>query len=415
MNTPSDSELIALYHEGKLDGESMNRLERRALDDPFLADALEGFSQVKKPHIQVRKDLRERLEKRLHKGKRRSIVGQTSSWAAAAAIVLTVGAAWFFFHEERLKNEVTAVKAPALPDAAPHAQTLPDSILADAEQLGAAVAVKKTQVKKAPPLAAAPVMARKQEPAASRKQQPSSLPDSIRLGEVAVVGYATRQKSDITGSVATIRVDSQRARPMEQALQGRASGVRVGKFEGKPAQILHGQVIAANDKTPLPGVSVQILGTGKSTVTDADGHFSIAAQKDDRLGVTYIGYESKEVKPLKSDSLMIAMNPDHGSLNEVVITGYGKPANRNAEPVGGWPGYREYLEEKAISPDGRKGSVVLEFSVGADQIINDVVVVRAYNEKAAALAEDILKNGPAWRPGTGNRGNERVRITIRFR
>lgn len=57
------------------------------------------------------------------------------------------------------------------------------------------------------------------------------------LSNVVVIGYGTRRKSDLTGSVTSVRADELKAVPattLDQALQGRASGVQVTQISGKP-------------------------------------------------------------------------------------------------------------------------------------------------------------------------------------
>jgi len=69
-------------------------------------------------------------------------------------------------------------------------------------------------------------------------------PDTKNLDEVIVVGYGTRKKSDITGSVSSVTAKELTAYPLlnaEQALQGRAAGVSVqsnnGGEPGSPVKI----------------------------------------------------------------------------------------------------------------------------------------------------------------------------------
>ncbi|MEI9808705.1 MAG: hypothetical protein WDO16_13070 [Bacteroidota bacterium] len=54
---------IEKYHKGQLSPKEMHSLEKAALDDPFLADALEGYAT---PGINVAADIAE-LKKRLSK------------------------------------------------------------------------------------------------------------------------------------------------------------------------------------------------------------------------------------------------------------------------------------------------------------------------------------------------------------
>ncbi len=57
------------------------------------------------------------------------------------------------------------------------------------------------------------------------------------LDEVVVVGYGTQRKSDLTGSVASVKAEDITAVPVsrvDQALQGRAAGVQVTQTSGAP-------------------------------------------------------------------------------------------------------------------------------------------------------------------------------------
>lgn len=61
--------------------------------------------------------------------------------------------------------------------------------------------------------------------------------DTAALGEVVVVGYGQVRKSDLTGSVTNVAVDEIKkvaVTSLDQALQGRASGVQVTQNSGSP-------------------------------------------------------------------------------------------------------------------------------------------------------------------------------------
>jgi len=62
-------------------------------------------------------------------------------------------------------------------------------------------------------------------------------PDVQALDEVVVVGYGTQKKSDLTGSISTIKsedISKQAETRLENALQGRAAGVNVARGQGSP-------------------------------------------------------------------------------------------------------------------------------------------------------------------------------------
>jgi len=61
--------------------------------------------------------------------------------------------------------------------------------------------------------------------------------DKNELSQIMVIGYGTARKSDLTGSVISVRSDELKATPatsLDQALQGRAAGVQVTQISGKP-------------------------------------------------------------------------------------------------------------------------------------------------------------------------------------
>lgn len=71
---------------------------------------------------------------------------------------------------------------------------------------------------------------------------------------------------------------------------------------------------------PIIGASVVQKGTSNGTVTDLDGHFSFKASQNSPLVISYLGYDSQEVKA--GSNLMIELKENSKELNEVVVTGY---------------------------------------------------------------------------------------------
>lgn len=88
---------------------------------------------------------------------------------------------------------------------------------------------------------------------------------------------------------------------------------------------IKGIVTAANDKSPLPGVTVMIKGTSTATVTDATGIFRLKVPAGKvTLDVAYIGYESTTAQVNPKDSIIkISLRPSNSMLDEVVVVAYG--------------------------------------------------------------------------------------------
>ncbi len=80
-----------------------------------------------------------------------------------------------------------------------------------------------------------------------------------------------------------------------------------------------GTVISEDNKTPLAGVTVRVKGTRKVVQTDANGKFSIKVNPGETLQITYVGYETTEVKP-GSESVGVSLKVADNTMGEVVVT-----------------------------------------------------------------------------------------------
>jgi TonB-linked SusC/RagA family outer membrane protein len=73
----------------------------------------------------------------------------------------------------------------------------------------------------------------------------------------------------------------------------------------------------------LPGVSIQIKGTSKGTITDEKGNFSINANPGDVLVISMVGYESKQVTVGNDKNITVSLAPQDSQLGAVVVTALG--------------------------------------------------------------------------------------------
>lgn len=98
------------------------------------------------------------------------------------------------------------------------------------------------------------------------------------------------------------------------------------------AQNVRGWVRDAATGEPLIGVTILSLNSKSMTVTDADGNYSIAVSRDDRLRFTYVGYNEQEIGVAGRNTIDVAMRATRNDLNEVVVIGYG--TQRKADLTG---------------------------------------------------------------------------------
>lgn len=84
-----------------------------------------------------------------------------------------------------------------------------------------------------------------------------------------------------------------------------------------------GTVVDAADE-PLPGVSVQVVGSNQGTMTDYDGNYQIAGVKGDAtLRFSFVGTKTVEEKINNRTSINVKLLDDNQNLDEVVVIGYG--------------------------------------------------------------------------------------------
>ncbi|WP_299465058.1 TonB-dependent receptor [Mucilaginibacter sp.] len=75
---------------------------------------------------------------------------------------------------------------------------------------------------------------------------------------------------------------------------------------------------------PLPGVSILVKGTKRGTVTGTDGKYTVSGLNTDAVLVfSFLGYATKEIPVAGQTSINVNLSPQAGTLNDVVVVGYG--------------------------------------------------------------------------------------------
>lgn len=511
VNKP-DISLIEKYLNGELDARAMHELERQALDDPFLADALEGYAQKQGSSVAHLQELNRRLQQRIQPESKRLGLLTKLSMAATVLIFVSIGSWYWLFNQPSASVEDTptadkteVVKTPPVTTIKPNPQIVQPELKPAAPRLVATKPRLKNKRVKANLLAdvradsSNAALARLVElkfdsvnntspdranlVAANNKVKQKAKENLGRqLDEVVVVGYGTQHKQSITGSVATVEPQS-----IQSALVGRVAGIAVSpagrknkpgssksiqirgissinkdrqplfivdgkvvdKINGinpdniasvnvlkdssaaaiygsratngviiiktKTIGTVKGQVISADDQSPLPGVTVKIKGTNKAVQTNADGKFTIDADKNAELVFAYIGYNTREKKVKGTDSLKISLTANSGALSEVVVarTEHETEKDLNAHPINGWKDFNNYLKEEAQSPDGKTGVVRVSFTVNSNNTISDIKIIKSLSAGADAKAVELIKDYQGWAANADGTA-EKVKIRIRF-
>ncbi|TPE43468.1 SusC/RagA family TonB-linked outer membrane protein [Pontibacter mangrovi] len=117
-------------------------------------------------------------------------------------------------------------------------------------------------------------------------------PDAKALEEVVVVGYGTQKKSVVTGAISSVKasdLENQQITRVEQALQGRTSGVAVGANSGAPgaaSTVRVRGITTLNSNDPLYVVDGVIVQGGIDFLNQSDIE-SIEVLKDAASAAIY--------------------------------------------------------------------------------------------------------------------------------
>ena len=78
---------------------------------------------------------------------------------------------------------------------------------------------------------------------------------------------------------------------------------------------------------PVIGASVVEKGTTNGNITNVDGKFTLTVKTGAILQISYVGYQTQEIKATKM--MKIVLKEDSELLSEVVVVGYGAQKREN--------------------------------------------------------------------------------------
>ena len=124
-----------------------------------------------------------------------------------------------------------------------------------------------------------------------------------------------------------LRIFSSSANPIGEELGGKYAHESFDDFTAISYQkkIIKGRVISAEDKLGIPGVNVIVKGTSIGTITDMEGNYELSVPESAKtITFSFIGYKTVEKKIGESSEINVTMQIDQGTLDEVVVIGYGQ-------------------------------------------------------------------------------------------
>lgn len=357
------------YIQGKRHGKEANELERKAMNDAFLQDALDGFDAVQGEHLPVI----EELEKRISTPKTQRNITPVWRWAVAVIAFLLIGTSLFEIFNLVNKNqpqtaviikpqknniEVKKTDSTAIANNIKlqttsehnikkyHFPTIGGKNMKTDQSANESVNgyVAKNMLEEGSNEKSLDRFGSLNKPTSSPSFAPVNMNDNTPLKQ-KIAGlevnspnqYAwlrdsikTNWESTLQGQIAGLSIHDSNSYGRENNTDDNMLVRGVSSIKSlPPIKQAKGRLLDENGE-PLAGASVVLKGTKRGVLTNFDGEFTLPLvdfTHDSLLVATYIGYNKQEI-PIKANVGDVKLLADNKALNEVVVVGYGV-AKRN--------------------------------------------------------------------------------------
>ena len=154
-------------------------------------------------------------------------------------------------------------------------------------------------------------------------------------------------------------------------------------------------------KEPIPGANVILFGYNTGTITDFDGYFTLkVADEQGELQVSFIGFDTQNVKYIKGQELKIVMIETVTSIDEVQVVAYGETTRR--EMTGSVASVKGEDLKNIPSTNianllqGRVAGMDVTNISGSPGAGGTSITIRGYNSISAGLDEVSRFSNPLW-------------------
>ncbi len=445
---------FASYHAGTMPAHDMHALEKAALEDPFLADALEGYVHANTAVADV-ESLKGKLATKEKNETKVFALSSNKIWMRAAASIAIVLGLGFLFYTVNKKDDITTPlakneikqeikidtaaseksntdvtnNAPQVPTASgtittvkPNTITFTD-VHSNFDSTTSSLATNEFSV----------------TPGTYIQQTPAA-PVTAKVEEAA-------EQADWEKSVQK-NADDKKSKEVfkELNLNNRAqnNGLSYYNYSG---------VVQNPAGGPMQNATIKLKNTNIATQTDNKGRFNFKATDSvASVSIAAVGYDRKDALLNSNASQILRLDNKNSNLDEVVVTSMGTKSRRSSEGystttisekalagkvagVNVTPQYNDKyatlkkvkgiqidsskynLEAKSfysfvkqnIKPEfdeygnEYKGNVVLSFTVNKKGDTRKIKVEKSLNEKCDAQAIQLLETGPSWYFPAGER------------
>lgn len=428
---------IRKYLSGKMTPAEMHALERKALHDPFLAEALEGAASI--PHADFDQDI-DAIHKGLHGRTNRRGGAVKTNWAlriAAGLLLLAAAASIIVLLTDRSvrSDERLALNKEAEETASPSQTPLADSVTPPMRSGSREQPGTEAVTKDVPP---SPTHEAQQEVIAAHDAASPYV--GMELQEITIEPAETETEekpavvaadvpAPVNGQAETAAVGADKKTAGSPAAPPTALRNKLSMARENSVNMVIGQVIDAEDGEPIPGVNVFVKETNIGTVTDIEGNYELTLpDPNSQLIFSFTGFANQEVSAEGKSVIDVQMDSDVAELSEVVVQDYYEDKILEgvtwdlAKPAGGHKAYYKYLEQNLVYPPQAlaskiEGKVTVRFAVEPTGQLSNFRVVKSLGYGCDEEVIRLIREGPTWSPT--KRNNEpvmgRVKVKMKFR
>ncbi len=429
---------IERYHNGSMSPAERHAMEKKALNDPFLSDAMEGASTISSKEFSA--DLQE-LSKKIRTQSPRVWF---TPLRIAASIVFMIAAGATFYFLNPLPTAQLALLHAAQPLNTADSMVVPLSaptLLTMAKPLEPSIDKKESVA---------------QSVTSQANADKNSLPNNVNSGggvtaeiqgsqaqsQPASLSTQEEEKSKIASSETSddnLKVDE--LAPAASGASGsnkkenrtlRAAKMTTAQKPNEKFLTITGKVSSVEDGSALPGVDVILKGADAGTITDAQGQYQVSTQvANPQFVFSLIG--KKTIEATAQQLMMdVQLSEDVSNLSDVVVKRKESEGNgldalghenivKMALPVGGLSAYHKYLADNLRYPpevlaNKIKGKVTIQFTVTPKGSLTAFIVLTGLGHACEDEVMRLVQEGPLWIPSTENNipFESEVKVMMRF-
>ncbi len=433
------AEDIHRYFSGSMSAAEMYAMDKAALNDPLLAEAMEGYHSLpsfakEASYADIQKQLDE-LKNKLP-GKVVSINKRNNSWWKVAAAVLLIGGSVFaFLKNNSSKNKENAVVAKndslikfhiASDSAAVAINNSSSEKVVTSDSLNAnAIASPSKGNKKAVTYIGSTTLASSSNVTTYQLADSTNM-DLAKAENNGLINSSSVFKKEVTKSVANIG-NSEYYTTIDDDEKAKKSVGKLKRASQQPAAANFTGRIVDDNNNAVPYAKLMI-NNKKQAKTDINGYFNMALPDTSiRLDVAAYNYYPQTTNVSANNFAGIILKAKRSTFkkNRSVADSIALRSKVDilyklgAEPKDGWIAYQQFLIQQCSNSEydnGKPvtGETIVQFEIDANGLPTNFHFEKSINEEVNDGVENLIINGPEWKYTEHNAIPGIVRIKITF-